>query len=165
MVSVGVVHARGTPNTVNPCSRNCAINNLIFASNRVPMSPTANTITRNVTTRTSRDYHGINTVLRTTNINFSGIIGAAYFLTSVTSFTTFGRICTQCFASGPTHDYITIGSLPGNILYRVRTVTRTWTTFSTREKTIYAPFQIQATPFIYLQFRFFVLIGFPDQEG
>lgn len=127
MFSVGIVTARGTPNTVNPCSRNFVTNNFICASNRVPIGPTSNAIPRNVTTRARRDYGGINTVLRTTNSNCSGIVGAAYFLTSVTSFTTFGRICTGCFASGPTHDYITIGSLPGNILYRVRTITRTWT--------------------------------------
>lgn len=127
-VTVGrVVSAPTTPTTVNPCSRTVRTNNLLFLSNAVPVSPTANTLTRpRVTTRTRRIVGGVNTILRTTNYAFRSMIGAAYFLTSVTSFTTFGRVCTHCFAKGPTHSYITIGSLPGNTLIRIRIVTSRW---------------------------------------
>ncbi len=122
----GVVTAGGTPTTVNPCDRTARMGKVLFVSNRLPVSPTANGFIRNnITRRARRSLGGMGTVLARTNCSFGSIIGAAMFLSSVTSFTTVGTICGRCCrARYPTHDTFTIGTLPVNTLIRVRAVTK-----------------------------------------
>lgn len=121
-----VVMTGSTPRTVNPCSRNATFGNLVFASNRLPISNSAKSIIRNnVATRSRVSLGGLVSIVRTTSNSIGAILGAAYFLTGVASFTTFGRICGAIFrASYPTQSYFTMGSLPLNMLIRIRTVTR-----------------------------------------
>lgn len=129
VVTGGRMSAPTTPTTVNPCSRNVATANAtICISNRLPVSPTANTFpNRSVADRAHRSVRGVGTILTTTNCRLSSIIGAAILLGSVTSFNTVGRICTSCFANiYPTHDTFRITTLPGSTHMRVRTITTGW---------------------------------------
>lgn len=127
----GIVFARGTPTTVNPCDRTIRIGNVMFLSNRVPISPTANRfIPKKIARRAARIFRGVGGMLTRTNLAATGVMGAAMFLTSVSLFTRVGTICTGCFRkSFPTHSTMTIGTLPGKTLIRVRDVTIEWQTF------------------------------------
>ncbi len=122
---VGMLDAASTPTTVKPCDRTVRIGKFMFMSKRLPVSPTANRFTRNkIGRRAHRSLAGTARVLGRTNVNLSGIMGAAIFLTSVTSFITVGRICSSFFDRPfPTQSTITMGTLPGNTLIRVRYVT------------------------------------------
>lgn len=146
----GIVYDRGTPNTVNPCDRTVRTNKVMFMSNRLPVSTTAKIVTRNTRTRTHRSLRGVGRVLRRTNLDVTGVIGAAIFLTSVSLFTSVGGMCTACFSNTfPTHSTITIGTLPGSTLMRVRYVTIHWRINRGRATTSRRSRVFQRTFFLY----------------
>lgn len=132
----GMVYDRGTPKTVKPCDRTVRTGKVVFISKRLPVSTTAKGVTRNVRRRTHRSLRGVGRVLRRTNLAVKGVIGAAMFLRSVSFFTKVGNICTACFSKTfPTHSTITMGTLPGSTLIRVRYVTIHWRVNSGRATT------------------------------
>jgi len=118
-----IISTDSAPAAIGPYSQAIAVDGLLFASGQIPLSPeTGAVVSGGIKEQTSQVMKNIAAVLAAAGSDFSRVVKATCFLTSMDDFASFNEIYSQYFTGKPARSCVAVSALPRGVLVEVEVI-------------------------------------------
>jgi len=118
------ISTNSAPAAIGPYSQAIIANGLLFASGQIPLSPeTGAVVFGGIKEQTEQVMRNIAAVLTAAGTDFSKVVKATCFLTSMDNFAAFNEVYAQYFtANKPARSCVAVSALPRGVLVEVEVI-------------------------------------------
>jgi 2-iminobutanoate/2-iminopropanoate deaminase len=120
-----VISANSAPAAIGPYSQAIVVDGLLFASGQIPLSPeTGAVVSGGIKEQAEQVMRNIAAVLAAAGTDFSNVIKATCFLTSMDDFAAFNEVYAQYFTGKPARSCVAVSALPRGVLVEVEVIAK-----------------------------------------
>ena len=118
-----IISTNSAPAAIGPYSQAIAVDGLLFASGQIPLSPeTGAVVSGGIKEQTEQVMRNIAAVLAAAGTDFSRVVKATCFLTSMDDFAAFNEVYAQYFTGKPARSCVAVSALPRGVLVEVEVI-------------------------------------------
>ena len=117
------INADTAPAAIGPYSHATVVNNLIYTSGQIPVSPETNEVVGdNVTEQTYQALKNLIVVLEAAGSSLDNVVKTTCFLTDMANFADFNLVYAEHFNNKPARSCVAVRELPKNVLVEVEAI-------------------------------------------
>jgi 2-iminobutanoate/2-iminopropanoate deaminase len=119
-----IISTNAAPAAIGPYSQAVMVDGLLFASGQIPLLPeTGAVVSGGIKEQTEQVMRNIAAVLTAAGTDFSKVVKATCFLTSMDNFAAFNEVYAQYFTvNKPARSCVAVSALPRGVLVEVEVV-------------------------------------------
>jgi len=118
-----IISTNAAPAAIGPYSQAITVERLLFASGQIPLSPeTGAVVSGGIKEQTEQVMRNIAAVLAAAGTDFSRVVKATCFLTSMDDFAAFNEVYAQYFTGKPARSCVAVSALPRGVLVEVEVI-------------------------------------------
>ena len=118
-----VISTDSAPKAIGPYSQAIVTDGLLFASGQIPLSPeTGDVVAGGIKEQAERVMQNIAAVLTAAESDFTKVVKATCFLTSMDNFATFNEVYAKYFTGKPARSCVAVSALPRGVLVEVEVI-------------------------------------------
>jgi len=120
-----VISTDSAPKAIGPYSQAIVTDGLLFASGQIPLSPeTGDVVAGGIKEQAERVMQNIAAVLTAAESDFTKVVKATCFLTSMDNFATFNEVYAKYFTGKPARSCVAVSALPRGVLVEVEVIAK-----------------------------------------
>ena len=120
-----VISTKSAPAAIGPYSQGVVVNGLLFASGQIPLSPeTGDVAEGGIREQTEQVMRNIEAVLAATGCDFTQVVKATCFLTSMDDFAEFNDVYSKYFTGKPARSCVAVSALPRGVSVEVEVIAK-----------------------------------------
>lgn len=118
-----IISTDKAPKAIGPYSQAVKVNNLLFTSGQIPLSPdTGDIVGTDISEQSERVCENLKAVLNEAGCTFDDVIKTTCFLSDMADFAAFNEVYARYFVSKPARSCVAVKTLPKNVLVEVELI-------------------------------------------
>ncbi|AGN34496.1 RidA family protein [Bacillus paralicheniformis] len=118
-----VVQTKEAPAAIGPYSQGIVVNNMFYSSGQIPLTPSGEMVTGDITEQTHQVFRNLKAVLKEANASLETVVKATVFLADMNQFAEVNEVYGQYFDTHkPARSCVEVARLPKDALVEIEVV-------------------------------------------
>lgn len=118
-----VVSTNKAPAAIGPYSQGIVVNNLLFTSGQIPLTPEGKIVSTDVVEQTHQVFRNLQAILEEAGTSFDHVIKSTVFIKNMDDFQTINEVYAQYFSTHkPARSCVEVARLPKDVLVEIELI-------------------------------------------
>ncbi|CAM4375029.1 endoribonuclease L-PSP [Bacillus manliponensis] len=118
-----VVQTNAAPQAIGPYSQGIIVNNMFYSSGQIPLTPSGELVTGDVTEQTEQVFQNLKAVLEEAGASFDTVVKATVFLKDLNDFDAVNAVYGTYFAEHkPARSCVQVAKLPKDVAVEIEVI-------------------------------------------
>ncbi len=118
-----VVQTKEAPAAIGPYSQGIVVNNMFYSSGQIPLTPSGEMVTGDITVQTHQVFRNLKAVLKEAGASLETVVKATVFLADMNQFTEVNEVYGQYFDTHkPARSCVEVARLPKDALVEIEVI-------------------------------------------
>ena len=118
-----VVQTKEAPAAIGPYSQGIVVNNMFYSSGQIPLTPSGEMVTGDITEQTHQVFRNLKAVLEEANASLETVVKATVFLADMNQFAEVNEVYGQYFDTHkPARSWVEVARLPKDALVEIEVI-------------------------------------------